>query len=132
MNDLKPKIQTTVCSSIVTRDTVLDGNYEGKTDLCIAGKIKGDVKLKGLVFIDETGVVEGSVLARDAVVIGEIKGNLVADNAVEIRKGGTVGGYVVAREIHLVPGTNVAGEIFAAKKGPFFFNIRVDAGENSK
>ncbi len=125
MNEIKPKIHRVTCTSVVTADTVLEGNYQGKTDLCIAGTINGDVDVKGAVFLEETGKVKGSVNGDSVIVSGEIEGNLTANKEVELRKGAQIGGYVVSREIHMSPGVVVAGEIFSAKKGPFLFDVIV-------
>ncbi len=129
MKEIKPKIHKVTCTSIVTADTVLEGNYQGKTDLCIAGNINGDVDVKGAVYLEATGKVKGSVNADSVIVSGKIVGNLTAGKEVELRDGAQISGYVVSREIHISPGAKVKGEIYSAKKGPFVFEVKVsDAG----
>lgn len=129
MNEIKPKIQRITCTSVVTSDTVLEGNYQGKTDLCIAGTINGDVDVKGAVFLEGTGKVNGSVNGDSVIVSGEIEGNLTANKEVELREGAQINGYVISREIHIYPGAEVKGEIYSAKKRPFVFDVLVsDAG----
>ncbi|MCP4230296.1 MAG: polymer-forming cytoskeletal protein [bacterium] len=126
MKKLKPKVQLITCTSIVTEDTVLEGDYEGKADLCIAGTINGDVDVKGTVFVDSTGNVVGSVNGASVIVSGKISGNVTAKKEVELRDGAKVGGYVVSREAHVSPGAKVEGEVYSAKKGPFVFDVKVN------
>ena len=132
MKDIKPRVQKVTCTSVVTADTVLEGNYQGKTDLCIAGNINGDVDVKGTVFLDATGKVKGSVSADSVIVSGKIGGNLTANKETELRAGAEIDGYVISREIHISPGAKVKGEIYSAKKGPFVFNVKVSDAEGGK
>ncbi len=132
MKDLKIRIQKVTFSSVVTDDTVLEGNYQGKTDLCISGNINGDVNVKGAVYLEPTGVVKGSVKGDIVIVSGSIGGNLTANKEVELREGAKVGGYVVSREIHISPGAKVKGEVYSAKKGPFIFDVKVSGTGSGK
>ena len=126
MKEIKPRVQRVTCTSVVTPNTVLEGNYQGKTDLCVAGTINGDVDVKGAVFVSKDGIVKGSVHGESVIVSGKIEGNVNAGKEVELRDGAQVDGYVISREIHISPGAEVTGDIYSAKKGPFIFSITAD------
>jgi cytoskeletal protein CcmA (bactofilin family) len=125
MKNMKPKTQKVTCTSIVTEDTVFEGDYQGKADLCIAGTINGNVEVKGVVFVETTGNVSGSVNAVSVIVSGNITGNVNAKKEAELRDGAKVGGYVISREAHVAPKAKVKGDIYSAKRGPFVFDVKV-------
>jgi cytoskeletal protein CcmA (bactofilin family) len=112
-------------SSVIAEGTEIQGAYTGKTDLLVAGILHGDVDINGTVFVAETAVVHGSVLATVAVVVGRVTGDVRAKKAAEIRHKAVIGGAVRSKEIYIAVGAKIGGEVIASSKdGPREFEER--------
>lgn len=62
--------------SLIGENIKIIGNIEGNGNLRIDGTIEGDISYDGNVVIGETGVVQGSIKAKDVSLAGTVKGNI--------------------------------------------------------
>ncbi len=86
--------------------------------LLVAGAVKGNSKLSGMLALLRSGRWEGDVEAVNAVVAGQVKGNLTIAERLEIRKSARIGGSVRARTIAIADGAVVEGEIASTSDTP--------------
>ncbi len=87
------------------------GDLRGKGGVRIEGTLEGEVAVRGLVIIGETGRVTCEMLKADSVVVaGAVKGSIMAER-LEIRSTGRVWGDVVTVSFATEEGAFLRGQI---------------------
>ena len=90
----------------------LKGDLAGKEDILIKGKIEGSVVLNDNdMVVDESGQLEGSVIARHVLIRGEINGEIQGLERVTIAATGRVQGTIAAPRVVLEDGGRFKGMI---------------------
>lgn len=84
-------------STVIAKGTKIVGNINMEGNVRVDGHIKGKVTSSEVLTIGKTGVVDGEVQVKEAVVGGKIKGNLVASQRVELESKATILGDVTTR-----------------------------------
>jgi cytoskeletal protein CcmA (bactofilin family) len=84
-------------STIIARGTKITGNIDMQGSLRIDGYLKGQVNSSETLTVGGTGVVEGEVRVKEAVVGGKVMGNLVATQKVELESNASIMGDVKTR-----------------------------------
>jgi len=87
------------------------GNLGGKGGIRIEGTFEGDIHIRGLVVIGETGRVTCQNLrANNVIVAGALRGNITAEK-LEIRSTGRVWGDVVTVAFATEEGAFLRGQV---------------------
>ena len=87
------------------------GNLGGKGGIRIEGTFEGEISIRGLVVIGETGRISCKNLrANNVVVAGAVKGNITAEK-LEIRSTGRVWGDVVTVAFATEEGAFLRGQV---------------------
>jgi len=84
-------------STIIAKGTKITGNIDMQGSLRIDGYLKGQVNSSETLTVGGTGVVEGEVRVKEAVVGGKVLGNLVATQRVELESNASIQGDVKTR-----------------------------------
>lgn len=93
-------------TSVLGQGIVWKGSLSGSGGLRIEGSVDGDIHLRGLLVVGETGRVTGNSLKASVIVVaGAVRADLTAEK-VEIRSSGRVWG-------------NVTTAAFATEEGAF-------------
>ncbi len=88
-----------------------DGNLRGSGGVRIEGTLEGDIAIRGLVVIGETGRVTCSSLQANTVIVaGAVKGNITAEK-LDIRSTGRVWGDVITGAFSTEEGAFLRGQI---------------------
>ncbi len=87
-------------------------------NLLIAGAVKGNSKLSGMLTLLHSGRWIGDVEAANAVVAGQVDGNLTVTGKLEIRSGARIGGTVRADTIAIAEGAVVEGNLSTTSDKP--------------
>lgn len=88
-----------------------DGNLRGSGGVRIEGAFEGEIALRGLVVIGETGRVTcQSLRANTVIVAGAVRGDITAEK-LEIRATGRVWGDVVVKAFATEEGAFLRGQI---------------------
>lgn len=99
------------------------GDLRGKGGIRIEGTVEGEITVRGLVVIGETGRVTCETLTADSVIVaGALKGNVKAEK-LEIRATGRVWGDVVTTSFSTEEGAYLRGQICMEDK------VELDFGE---
>jgi len=107
-------------STIIARGTKIVGNISMEGSLRIDGHVNGKVSSTETLTVGKTGVVEGEVSVKEAVVGGKIMGNLIANQRVELESKASILGDVKTR-------------IFVIKEGGVFHgNCSMQDGEQAR
>jgi cytoskeletal protein CcmA (bactofilin family) len=112
-----PSPDTTVPSpteritSVLSTGITWKGQLGGTGGVRIEGTFEGDVALRGLLVIGETGRVTCQKISADTVIVaGAVKGDITAEK-VEIRSTGRVWGNVVTESFSTQEGAFLRGQI---------------------
>jgi cytoskeletal protein CcmA (bactofilin family) len=92
------------------------GNLGGKGGIRIEGTFEGEINIRGLVVVGETGKVNCKNLRANTVVIaGSLKGNITSEK-LEIRSTGRVWGDVITIAFSTEEGAFLRGQVRMEEK----------------
>jgi cytoskeletal protein CcmA (bactofilin family) len=98
-------------TSVLGPGIIWQGSISGSGGIRIEGAFQGQINLRGLLVIGESGRVSCEHLYANAVIIaGAVKGDITAEK-VEIRSTGRVWGNVVATSFATEEGAFLRGKI---------------------
>ena len=98
-------------TSVLGAGVVWQGSLSGSGGVRIEGAFEGQIALKGMLVIGETGKVTcESLRAASVIVAGAVKGNISAQK-VEIRSTGRVWGDIVTTAFATEEGAFLRGQI---------------------
>jgi cytoskeletal protein CcmA (bactofilin family) len=109
---IPPTVQTVErITSVLGAGIVWQGTIGGTGGVRIEGMFEGEIALKGLLVVGETGKVTcETVRAANVIVAGAVKGNITAQK-VEIRSTGRVWGDIVTTAFATEEGAFLRGQI---------------------
>jgi cytoskeletal protein CcmA (bactofilin family) len=110
---IQPPVVQTVerITSVLGAGVIWQGNISGSGGVRIEGTYEGQIALKGLLVVGETGKVTcDNVRASNVIVAGAVKGNITAQK-VEIRATGRVWGDIVTTAFATEEGAFLRGQI---------------------
>jgi cytoskeletal protein CcmA (bactofilin family) len=107
-----PTVQTVErITSVLGAGVIWQGSINGSGGVRVEGTFEGQIFLKGLLVIGETGKVTcDNVRAASVIVAGAVKGNIAAQK-VEIRSTGRVWGDIVTTAFATEEGAFLRGQI---------------------
>ena len=102
--------------TVIASDTRFTGSIAGDNTLRISGYFKGEIDCKRLVWIENTGRIEGTVNARRVIIEGEINGCIQSADHVELRSNGRMIGDINAGKITVAQGCFFDGQAKILRK----------------
>ena len=107
-----PSVQTVErITSVLGAGIIWQGSISGSGGVRIEGMFEGQIALKGLLVVGETGKVTcEDVRAANVIVAGAVKGNILAQK-VEIRSTGRVWGDISTTAFATEEGAFLRGQI---------------------
>ena len=104
-------VPTERVTSVLGAGTVWKGQLSGTGGVRIEGSFEGDITLRGLLVVGETGRVTCQQLSANVVIIaGAVRGDITAEK-LEIRSTGRVWGNVVTAAFATEEGAFLRGQI---------------------
>ncbi len=98
-------------TSVLGTGVVWKGSLSGSGGIRIEGTFEGDIDLRGMLVVGETGRVTCNQLrAKTVIVAGAVRGDILAEK-VEIRATGRVWGNVVTAAFATAEGAFLRGQI---------------------
>ena len=107
-------VQRSRAEEIVTigAASTIRGDITGKGDVVINGRVEGTIDLPDNdANVESSGVMDGSILARNVNIRGNVQGDMEARSKVAIFATGTVIGTIVAPRIQIEDGAKFKGRI---------------------
>jgi len=95
--------------SIISTGTTIVGDLETSGVVKIEGRIQGTVKTAAQILLAKGGVIEGNLVAREAILGGEVYGAVQAEERVEVQATAIINGDITTRRIVIVEGGQVNG-----------------------
>lgn len=100
-------MDSTTC--VLSSGTVFEGKFESKEPVRIDGKVVGEVKCNQKLVMGESGVIEGTLFADDAVIMGRIKGDLTIKGALKLMSTARIDGSIIAQTLMVEEGASYNG-----------------------
>lgn len=98
-------------TSVLAAGVIWQGNISGSGGVRVEGTFEGQIALKGLLVVGETGKVTcENIRASNVIVAGAVKGNITSQK-VEIRSSGRVWGDIVTTAFATEEGAFLRGQI---------------------
>jgi cytoskeletal protein CcmA (bactofilin family) len=98
-------------TSVLGAGIIWQGSIVGSGGVRVEGTFEGQIGLKGLLVVGETGKVTcENVRAANVIVAGAVKGNITAQK-VEIRSSGRVWGNIITAAFATEEGAFLRGQI---------------------
>lgn len=103
--DKKPAGDSTTISTLLGRDTVIEGTLTFKETIRVDGRISGKlVSSDGTVIVGENAVLDADIQVAVAVIRGKINGRVEASQRVEIYAPAHVNGDITAPTVAIDSG----------------------------
>jgi cytoskeletal protein CcmA (bactofilin family) len=113
---LPPSPTSERITSVLGPGIIWQGNLRGAGGIRIEGAFEGDIVLRGLIVIGETGRITCENLRANTVIVaGALRGNILADK-VEIRSTGRVWGDVITVAFSTEEGAFLRGQVRMEEK----------------
>lgn len=86
--------------------STIEGKVSINGDFYVAGSINGEVILNnnGLLLIEPTGSIEGSIEGKDMQILGKVVGQVLSTGQVTIKSSAHLAGTIRAKAINILPG----------------------------
>jgi cytoskeletal protein CcmA (bactofilin family) len=98
-------------TSVISPGINVTGNLGGSGGVRIEGTYEGDIAIRGLLVVGETGRVTSRTLRANTVIIaGTVKGDITAER-LEIRSTGKVWGNVITTSFATEEGAFLRGQV---------------------
>lgn len=95
---------------------VVKGDLTSSEDTTIAGRIEGDVTVRGhTLVIAPQARIRGDIVAGAVTVHGEVRGSITAQRKVEVGGTGSVDGNITAPRMAVAEGAALHGRLELAK-----------------
>ena len=95
--------------SIVAKDLTIAGDLQAEGVIRIEGRVVGNVHAGDQLLLSEGGIIEGDVVAREAVIGGRVHGCITCEERVELQTSALVHGDIVTRRLLIQEGGRVNG-----------------------
>ncbi|HZD58386.1 MAG TPA: polymer-forming cytoskeletal protein [Anaerolineales bacterium] len=124
-----PTVPTERVTSVLSSGISWKGQISGSGGVRIEGSFEGDIALRGLLVVGETGRVTCQQLRANVVVVaGAVKGDITAEK-VDIRSTGRVWGNVVTAAFATEEGAFLRGQIRMEEQVDIEVSGSLEAGE---
>lgn len=93
----------------IVQGTIVEGSVNSKSDFRVDGTIKGKLFCDAKVIIGPTGLVEGEIRCKNAMVEGKFEGILNVSELLNIRESAKVSGDITTNKLIVQSGAMVNG-----------------------
>ena len=97
--------------SVLGAGVTIEGIIEGDADVRIAGKVKGEIRIKGDLIVDKGGRLATKVSAVNVTLGGELDGNIAATGQIKILESAQMIGDLKANTLTVAAGSRMRGHV---------------------
>lgn len=97
--------------SVIDNALTISGDINTTGTIRVDGRVEGTLHRADTLIIGASGVIIGSIEAREVIAGGELSGNLTITERVEIQATATIRGDIRAAAVQLIEGGTVHGHI---------------------
>jgi cytoskeletal protein CcmA (bactofilin family) len=95
--------------NIISEGTTISGKINTQNDFRVAGKVEGELNVKGKCIVTQSGHITGDLIASDADISGITDGNLVVANKLFLRQSAHVKGDIHTKTLLIEEGAVFEG-----------------------
>ena len=106
-NQDNSKKNSTKTTTFISKEMEVTGNFKGQGTVQVEGILHGDITVNSVV-ISESGVVNGTIEAKNVIINGKLMGSVKCDS-LEVMQNGSVSKKVEAKRLKVIG--KVEGEI---------------------
>ncbi len=96
--------------SLISSGTVVEGKIKGEGSVRIDGKLVGDIVVKANAAVGHTGVVEGTLQAKNISVAGKVQGTVTATEKLILESNAVMRGDIRAARLVVDEGAMFDGQ----------------------
>lgn len=100
---------------VISKDTVIEGTFGADQDVRLDGVVKGDVKCGKRLVMGNTGKIEGTLLAKGAVIMGTVQGEVNIDGTLHLKSSAEIHGNIQAHSMIVDEGAKYNGQCRVGK-----------------
>jgi cytoskeletal protein CcmA (bactofilin family) len=104
--------------SIVAKDLTIAGDLQAEGVIRIEGRVVGNVHAGDQVLLCDGGIIEGDVIAREAVIGGRVHGSITAVERVELQTSAIVHGDIATPRLLIQEGGTINGSMKMEETAP--------------
>jgi cytoskeletal protein CcmA (bactofilin family) len=95
----------------IPKEMIINGSFSAETSGEIAGKVNGNIVVKGRVIILKDGIVHGDIEVEDLIVYGKLTGDVRSCFKLTAHAGAVITGDIFAQEINTDKEAIIQGHI---------------------
>ncbi|MCB0661339.1 MAG: polymer-forming cytoskeletal protein [Saprospiraceae bacterium] len=95
---------------VISQGSNIEGQFSSKENVRLDGKVTGDVICENRLVMGESGSVEGTIKANEAVIMGTIKGNIEIKSTLFLKASAKINGNITAKLLSVEEGAMYNGE----------------------
>jgi len=96
--------------TIIGTHVEIKGSLHNQGAIQIHGRVIGDVHSDGHVFVGETAVITGPIVAKQVDVAGQVHGSITAEGQIELHPKSFVKGDIMTTRLSIKPGAVFIGK----------------------
>lgn len=97
-----------VCS--IAAGTEIKGSIETAANLRLEGKVQGNVKCQGRLFMSASGKITGDIRSESAALQGNVEGDIFSSDLLHLHSGSLIKGDIKAKRLVVEDGARFDGE----------------------
>ncbi|MBQ9213685.1 MAG: polymer-forming cytoskeletal protein [Bacteroidales bacterium] len=97
------KISTIAFGADIVGEITANGNFR------IEGSIKGNLNITGKLVVDDTGVIDGNVNCKSALISGKLDGKIIVEDLLELKHTAKLHGDIITSKISIEEGAVFSG-----------------------
>ena len=105
----RPPVDRHANTTIIAAGTTIKGEFQGDSIVYVDGKLLGNINSKSLIVIGKSGLIEGEIVSKKAIISGHLLGTAHCDE-IEIKAGGKVIGQITSDVLMIERGSFFEGE----------------------
>jgi cytoskeletal protein CcmA (bactofilin family) len=102
--DKNNEINSIASGSQLTGDLVSTG------DVRVDGRLNGSIKTDGRLVLGESGIIEGQVNCKTAIISGELKATIKSEDLLTLKATAKLSGEIIAGQLAIEPGAIFTGK----------------------
>ena len=96
--------------NVIAEGTSIQGTMTSSSDTRLGGRLDGELKVDGTIYVAEDGFVDGSIQGDDVNISGTIKGVVTAKNKVFLTSTAKIDGSISSNRLVVEDGATFNGE----------------------
>ena len=105
----RPYIASSRAETVFGTGVTIEGEIAGDSNVRIAGKFKGEIKIKADLNIEKSAHLAAKIHAHNVTIGGEVEGNVISTGQVKLSESGQLIGDVNAKTLTVAAGSRMRG-----------------------